>query len=135
MQRQAAVSSMGSSLAGRMPLDCASKINFAGHIAGTVEPSLDHHASRQLSDKVLRYLKRVIVTPPCLLVLRQVETRFKIQALSRIRDYTQPFDLAVPYVFIKQSGPCHDQLFPIWHPSPEVTVFAEFPTIFVSDTP
>ena len=42
---------------------CASKVNFAGHIAGTVEPSLDHYASRQLSDKVLRYLKRVIVTP------------------------------------------------------------------------
>ena len=42
---------------------CASKVNFAGHIAGTVEPRWTIHASRQLSDKVLRYLKRVIVTP------------------------------------------------------------------------
>ena len=42
---------------------CASAISFTGFYAGTVEVSLGLHASRQLSGKVLRYLKRVIVTP------------------------------------------------------------------------
>ena len=42
---------------------CAGTISFTGFEAGTVELSLGLHASRQLSDKVLRYLKRVIVTP------------------------------------------------------------------------
>jgi hypothetical protein len=42
---------------------CASTVSFTGFQAGTVELSLGLHASRQLSGKVLRYLKRVIVTP------------------------------------------------------------------------
>lgn len=42
---------------------CTRQIDFTSVKAGTVELSLSLHASRQLSDKVLRYLKRVIVTP------------------------------------------------------------------------
>ena len=42
---------------------CTRLIVFTSVMAGTVEHSLRLHASRQLSDKVLRYLKRVIVTP------------------------------------------------------------------------
>ena len=42
---------------------CTRLIDFTSVMAGTVEHSLSLHASRQLSDKVLRYLKRVIVTP------------------------------------------------------------------------
>ena len=35
---------------------CTGTISFTGFEAGTVELSLGLHASRQLSDKVLRYL-------------------------------------------------------------------------------
>ena len=63
MQRQAAVKLYGVFAWVECTGLCASKVNFAGHIVGTVEPRWTIHASRQLSDKVLRYLKRVIVIP------------------------------------------------------------------------
>ena len=70
MQRQAAVNSMGLRLrVGSVYWTVRIKVNFAGHIVGTVEPRWTIHASRQLSDKVLRYLKGHSY-PRCLLVLR-----------------------------------------------------------------
>ena len=92
--------------------DCAPVKSISPDVSrGQWSPRWTIHASRQLSDKVLRYLKRVML-PRCLLV-SSVETRFKIPALSRIQGLYTTFDLAVPYVFIKQSGPSHcDQIVP-----------------------
>ena len=73
---------------------CASKVNFAGHIAGQWSPRWTIHASRQLSDKVLPTKGHSY--PRCLLVLRQVETRFKIPALSRIQGLYTTFRSGSP---------------------------------------
>ena len=68
-------------------------------------PRSSIHASRQLCDKVLRYLKRVIVTPAVygpFVLLYQV---FRCPHWAGLMGYTHPFGLAAHYVFIKQSGP------------------------------
>ena len=70
--------------------------------------SLSLHASRQLSDKVLRYLKRVIVTPAVYRSFDPLEQIFRCRHWAGFGLYTHPFELAETYVFIKQSVfSCH----------------------------
>ena len=84
-QRQAAVKLYGVFACRLKVLDCAPVMSISPDVSWRQWDSRwAIHASRQLSDKVLRYLKRVI-DPRCLQVLRQVETRFQIPALSRIQ--------------------------------------------------
>ena len=66
------------------------------------------HASRQLSDKVLRYLKRVIVTPAVYRSFVRLYPGFRYRHWAGFSDHTHPFGLAVTYVFVKQSDlPSH----------------------------
>lgn len=108
-------------------------VSFTGLHAGTVELSLGLHASRQLSDKVLRYLKRVIVTPAVYWSFVPLERAFRYQHWAGFSGRTQPFDLAATYVLVKQSGlPCHcDQ--PLARLAPLIPKvrgqFAEFPRV------
>ncbi len=69
------------------------------------------HASRQLSDKVLRYLKRVIVTPAVYRSLDPLNRVLTYRHWAGVSNCTHPYGLAVTYVFIKQSKPpCHCDL-------------------------
>ncbi len=69
------------------------------------------HASRQLSDKVLRYLKRVIVTPAVYWSLDRLDPVLTYQHWAGVSFSTHPYGLAEAYVFIKQSEPsCHCDL-------------------------
>ena len=69
------------------------------------------HASRQLSGKVLRYLKRVIVTPAVYRGLTRLDPGFTYRHWAGVTSRTHPFGLAASYVFIKQSEPpCHCDL-------------------------
>ena len=69
------------------------------------------HASRQLSDKVLRYLKRVIVTPAVYRSLDPLNWVLTYRHWAGVSNCTHPYGLAVTYVFIKQSKPlCHCDL-------------------------
>ena len=87
---------------------CTRLIDFTSVKAGTVEHSLSLHASRQLSDKVLRYLKRVIVTPAVYWSFDPLKQIFRCQHWAGFGPYTHPFELAGTYVFIKQSEfSCH----------------------------
>jgi hypothetical protein len=61
------------------------------------------HASRQLSDKVLRYLKRVIVTPAVYRSFGRLNPDFRYRHWAGFSDHTHPFGLAVTCVFVKQS--------------------------------
>lgn len=61
------------------------------------------HASRQLSDKVLRYLKRVIVTPAVYRSFGRLYPDFRYRHWAGFSDHTHPFGLAVTCVFVKQS--------------------------------
>ena len=63
------------------------------------------HASRQLSDKVLRYLKRVIVTPAVYESFVRLNPVFRYSHWAGISDYTSRFRVAVTYVVIRQSEP------------------------------
>jgi len=66
------------------------------------------HASRQLSGKVLRYLKRVIVTPAVYRRLAPLKQSFTYRHWADVTSCTHPFGLAACCVFIKQSEPpCH----------------------------
>ena len=82
------------------------------------------HASRQLSGKVLRYLKRVRVTPAVYGPFFRLNPAFRYPHWAGFSGNTHPFGLAAAYVFIKQSEPpshC-DLLFRgAGTPSPEVT--------------
>ena len=91
---------------------CTRLIVFTSVEAGTVELSLSLHASRQLSDKVLRYLKRVIVTPAVYRSFVPLKQNLRSRHWAGFGRYTHPFELAATYVFIKQSEfPCYcDQL-------------------------
>ena len=91
---------------------CTRLIVFTSVMAGTVEHSLSLHASRQLSDKVLRYLKRVIVTPAVYRSFVPLKQNLRYRHWAGFGRYTHPFELAATYVFIKQSEfPCYcDQL-------------------------
>ncbi len=53
------------------------------------------HASRQSNDKVLRYLKRVIVTPAVYLLLASLEGNLKYRHWADVTDYTHLYRLAV----------------------------------------
>lgn len=87
---------------------CTRLIVFTSVMAGTVELSLSLHASRQLSDKVLRYLKRVIVTPAVYRSFDPLKQIFRCRHWAGFGLYTHPFELAETYVFIKQSEfSCH----------------------------
>ena len=61
------------------------------------------HASRQLSGKVLRYLKRVIVTPAVYRCLAPLKRGLTYRHWAGVTNCTQPYGLAVRYVFIKQT--------------------------------
>ena len=53
------------------------------------------HASRQSNDKVLRYLKRVIVTPAVYALLAQLKPSLKYAHWAGFTDYTHLYRLAV----------------------------------------
>jgi hypothetical protein len=76
---------------------------FTEPILGTADFSLNLRASRQLSGKVLRYLKRVIVTPAVYWSFARLNPGLRYQHWAGISHYTSPFELAVTYVFSKQS--------------------------------
>ena len=61
------------------------------------------HASRHSNDKVLRYLKRVIVTPAVYQLVTPLNRSLKYWHWADITFYTQPYGLAESYVFVKQS--------------------------------
>jgi len=72
---------------------CTRLIVFTSVMAGHAEHTLRHPSTSQISDKVIRYPNRINVTTP---------------ALRSYGIYTQHFDLAETYVFIKQSEfSCH----------------------------
>ena len=103
---------------------CTSTVSFTGFDAGTVELSLGLHASRQLSDKVLRYLKRVIVTPAVYESFVPLYRVFRYSHWAGISDYTSRFRVAVTYVVIRQlelPGHCDLPDLQAGTPSPEVT--------------
>jgi hypothetical protein len=111
----------------------ANAISFTGFHAGTVEVSLGLHASRQLSGKVLRYLKRVIVTPAVYRSVAPLERSLRYRHWAGFSGNTHPSGLAATCVFIKQSGfPSYcDQPFSRLAPLiPKVRGdFAEFPRV------
>jgi hypothetical protein len=79
------------------------KCKFTEPLHGTAGLSLNLRASRQLSGKVLRYLKRVIVTPAVYWSFAPLDRSLRYQHWAGISHYTNPFEFAVTYVFIKQS--------------------------------
>ncbi len=86
-------------------------IGFRGLDPGTVGPSLSLHASRQLSGEVLRYLKRVIVTPAVYRPFAPLYRGFRYRHWAGFSRCTHPFGLAPTYVFVKQSeSPSHCDL-------------------------
>ena len=86
-------------------------IGFRGLDPGTVGPSLGLHASRQLSGEVLRYLKRVIVTPAVYRPFASLYGGFRYRHWAGFSRCTHPFGLAPTYVFVKQSeSPSHCDL-------------------------
>ena len=86
-------------------------IDFTGLNPGTVGPSLGLHASRQLSGKVLRYLKRVIVTPAVYRPFFPLDGAFRYRHWAGFSGHTQPYGLAATCVFVKQSeSPSHCDL-------------------------
>ena len=85
---------------------------FARFQSGTVKTSFDLHAGRRLIGKGLRYLKTVRVTAAVYEGLNRLEPVLTHSHWAGFTDYTNPFGLAVRYVFIKQSGfPCNWDLF------------------------
>ena len=66
------------------------------------------HASRHSTDKVLRYLKRVIVTPAVYQLFTPLERGLKYWHWADITFYTRLYSFAECFVFVKQSDhPCH----------------------------
>ena len=66
------------------------------------------HASRQLSGEVLRYLKRVSVTPALYQPFFRLNSTFRYWQWADVSHHTQPFDSAMTCVFGKQShSPCY----------------------------
>src|SRR3989338_1454750 len=61
------------------------------------------HASRHSTDKVLRYLKRVIVTPAVYQLFTPLERSLKYWHWAGITFYTKPYGLAESCVFVKKS--------------------------------
>ena len=79
------------------------KVGFTEFILGTVRPSLTLSRIRQLCDKALSYLKKVIVTSAVHKLLYELNLAFKYLHWAGLTDYTTPYDFAVCYVFEKQS--------------------------------
>jgi len=70
---------------------------------GTVRPSLTHSQIRQLCDKALGYLKKVIGTSAVHKFLYELNFAFKYLHRAGLTDYTTPYEFAICYVFDKQS--------------------------------
>ena len=89
------------------------------------------HAGRQLSGKVSRYLKRVIVTPAVDRRLTGLEPGLTNRHWAGVSPCTHPYGLAGTYVFIKQSLPpshCDQPLARLAPLIPKIRgQFAEFP--------
>ena len=100
-------SSTGSSRPAGILWPVRQKSKFTEPLLGTADLSLNLRASRQLSGKVLRYLKRVIVTPAVYWSFAPLNRSLRYQHWAGISHYTHPYELAVTYVFNKQSdSPC-----------------------------
>ena len=67
---------------------------FSGLRLGTVEISLRLHASRQSTGKVLRYLKRVIVTPAVYQILARLDPGLNYWHWADVTLYTHHYWLA-----------------------------------------
>ena len=63
------------------------------------------HASRHSIGKVLRYLKRVIVTPAVYQILGPLKRAFNYWHWADFTFHTRPYGFAESYVFVKQSDP------------------------------
>ena len=103
---------------------CASKSISPGSTRGQRGSRWTIHASRQLSGKVLRYLKRVRVTPAVYGPFFPLNGAFRYPHWAGFSGNTHPFGLAAAYVFIKQSEPpshCDLLLLRAGTPSPKVT--------------
>ena len=103
---------------------CASKPISPGSARGQQGSRWTIHASRQLSDKVLRYLKRVRVTPAVYGPFFLLDEAFRYPHWAGFSGNTHAYALAAAYVFIKQSEPpshCDLLLQRAGTPSPEVT--------------
>ncbi len=72
---------------------------------GQWKPRYAIHASRQSNDKVLRYLKRIIVIPAVYLLLAPLEGGLKYRHWADVAFHTNLFRLAESGVFVKQTGP------------------------------
>jgi len=79
------------------------KVGFTKLIPGTVGPSLILSQIRQLCDKALSYLKKVIATPAVHKLLYRLNPAFKYLHWAELTDYTTPYEFAICYVFEKQS--------------------------------
>ena len=77
---------------------------FAGSKVGTVDTGFALHASHQLYGKVLRYLKKVIVTSSLHRCLGPLKRALTCRQWEGLRNRTCPCGLAIPFVFIKQSS-------------------------------
>ena len=84
---------------------CASKSISPGSARGQRGSRWTIHASRQLSGKVLRYLKRVRVTPAVYGPFFRLNPAFRYPHWAGFSGNTHPYGLAAAYVFIKQSEP------------------------------
>jgi len=79
------------------------KVGFTKLFPGTVCPSLILSQIRQLCDKALSYLKKVIGTPAVYEPLYRLNPVFGYSHWAGIRDHTILYKFAIPYVFEKQS--------------------------------
>jgi len=79
------------------------KVGFTEFLLGTVRPSLTHSRIRQLCDKALGYLKKVIGTSAVHKLLYGLNPAFKYLHWAGLTDYTTPYEFAICYVFEKQS--------------------------------
>ena len=140
MQRQAAVKLYGVFACGLKVLDCAPVKSISPDISrGQWSPRWTIHASRQLSDKVLRYLKRVIVTPAVYWSFARLKPG--LSDTSTEQDSGTIHNLSIwqspMFLLNSRSSPGHcDQIIPnLALLLPKLrSYFAEFLKIFVSDT-
>ena len=80
-------------------------VGSLGSIQGQCGSRCFVHASRQLSDKVLRYLKRVIVTPAVYRSFVPLNRSLRYLHWAEVTDRIHRFRFAISYVFSKQSEP------------------------------
>jgi len=86
-------------------------VGSPGHGLGQRKPRCSIDAGHQLDGKGLRYLKTVIVTAAVYQPFVSLYGMFRYWHWARVADYTNPFGLAVGYVFSKQSSfPSHCNL-------------------------